>query len=191
MASRFLYPVALNVRGKRCIVVGAGPVGNRKAHALREAGAEVVQLSLEATGPFQPQQLQDAFLVIAATNDHTVNAAIAQAARERHVLLNMASPGDEKDTGDFATMAPVRRGDLLFGITTGGAGPALAAQLRLELERRYPASWADYVALLADCRKLTRSPDVLRQLVHNTTIRARALDGDSAGAREEAMRCLS
>ncbi len=86
-----LYPVALDVAGRRCLVVGGGAVGERRARALIEAGAQVgivapeISAALSAliqqgraahiAAPFMPEHLDGAFLVIAATNDSSVNAA--------------------------------------------------------------------------------------------------------------------
>src|SRR5205085_991699 len=134
------------LRGRRCVIVGGGAVGARKASALCDAGATVVVISPEVTEkvinaaengllthipqPFAPEHLNEAFLAVAATDSPAVNAAVRAAARERGILLNLAADASDKtgdateDPGDFATMATVRRGDLLLALTTGGAGPA-------------------------------------------------------------------
>jgi precorrin-2 dehydrogenase / sirohydrochlorin ferrochelatase len=199
MDSAFLYPVALDVRGKRCVVVGAGPVGQRKAGALHEAGADVVTLSLETTGPFSETQLDGAFLVVAATDKPEVNEAVAQAARARGILLNLAAPGEETDGGDFATMASVRRGSLLVSVTTGGAGPALSARLKRQLQSELGPEWALFTALLAEVRveAKKRIPDPaerarrLRTLAESTSILEKIRAGDLDSAMEEAASCLS
>jgi precorrin-2 dehydrogenase / sirohydrochlorin ferrochelatase len=217
MSSAFLYPVALDVRGRRCVVIGGGNVAARKASALRDAGACVVIVAPETaeetqrlieTGavcllrePFTPSHLEHAFLVIAATDNPDVNDAAARAARERGVLVNLASPGtdDAGDGGDFATMAPVRRGDLLIGITTGGAGPALSARLRREIEERFGPDWEPFVSLLGEMRAEAKAhiadtaarTAALRRLAASDHIREMLAVGDADGAKREAMQCLS
>ncbi len=198
MDSVFLYPVALDVRGKRCVVVGAGPVGKRKTEALREAGADVVVLSLETTGPFVETQLDSAFLVVAATNRPEVNEAVACAARERGVLLNLAAPGEGTEGGDFATMASVRRGSLLLSVTTGGAGPALSARLRRELQSQFGPEWALFTALLSEVRHEAKRriadpaerASRLRTLAESEQILEKIRAGDLDSAMEEAAACL-
>ncbi|MBC8139995.1 MAG: bifunctional precorrin-2 dehydrogenase/sirohydrochlorin ferrochelatase [Armatimonadetes bacterium] len=216
-SSPFLYPVALSVLGRSCVVVGGGAVGARKASALVDAGASVFivspELSAEArelvslgvrhvAKPFEPAFLDGAFLVIAATDVETVNAAIARAARERNVLCNLAAPGDDGHTatGDFATMATVRRGDLIFAVTTGGAGPALSAYLRRELSARYGAEWGDTVLLLGTVRDAAKAAlpgdaertAALRSLAGKAeTIAALIKSGDLNAARQEAWACLT
>lgn len=205
-----LFPVALRLDGRRCAVVGGGAVGRRRAEALLACGAEVLVVdpapvtvpegAIHAAEPFAPDQLDGAFLVVAATSDPSVNAAVAQAARARGALVNLAAAGD--DAGDCIPMAAVRRGDLLVGVTTGGAGPAVAARLRRELEARFTESWTDYTALLAEVRCRAKAsvadPEVraarLRALAADETVFALLASGDAAAARrraEEVALCLS
>ena len=200
MSGSFLYPVALDLSGRRCVVVGGGAVGRRKAEALQAAGAEVFVVSLDTSGPFSPEHLDGAFLCVAATDDPEVNAMVARAARERGVLLNLAAPGtDETEGGDFATMASVVRGSLAIGITTGGAGPAVAARLRRKLQEEYGPEWAMYTALLAEVRAEVqrRFPDPaerterLRALAERESILEKLRAGDIDGALAEVAECLS
>ncbi len=215
----FFYPVALSVRGRRCLVVGGGNVGTRRASSLVEAEAVVTVVAPEATGQirewaaegmltflaelFAPEHLDGAFLAIAATENPAVNAAVRDAAREKGVLLNLAAPAteaeeEESDLGDFATMATVRRGDLLLSVTTGGAGPALSARLRRELEARFGPEWGEYVALLGKMRQAAKAhiPDAkertaaLKRLAEDEGLFARVMGGDYGAAWEEGLECL-
>jgi precorrin-2 dehydrogenase/sirohydrochlorin ferrochelatase len=212
-SSPFLYPVALNVRGRRCVIIGGGSVGVRKASALIAAGAEVTVVAPEASPalrvlaedgrvthiaqPFDPVHLEEAFLVIAATDRSEVNQAVAGAARTRGVLLNLAADTDDAEEGDFAAMASVRRGDLVLGVTTGGAGPALTARIKQDLEGQYGLCWERYVALLGEMRSVAKRdiPDseqrakALRRLAASDTVRTCFTDGHG-NAYEEAMKCL-
>ena len=213
-----LFPLALNVAGRRCVVVGGGPIGERKVRALLEAGANIVVVAptLTAAGlahdvqagrvchlaaPFAPEHLDDAFLVIAATDQPDVNAQVAQAARARGVLVNLAAPSenkDEDDFGDFVTMATVRRGDLLVAVTTGGAGPALAARLKREIDERFGPEWTDFVTLLGSLRAEAKRtlPDeaartaALRRLAASDAVRERIARGDASGAHQLAREIL-
>ncbi len=211
--SPFLYPVALNVRGRRCVVVGGGSVGARKASALLAAGAAVTVVAPQVcpalralakdgsvthiAEPFTPAHLEEAFLVIAATDRSDVNQAAADAARARGILLNLAADTADAEDGDFATMATVRRGDLVLGVTTGGAGPALTARIRQDLEAQYGPHWERYVALLGVMRTIAKRDisdteeraRALRRLASSDTVRSCSADG-SGDAYEEAMKCL-
>jgi len=226
MASPFLYPVALDVTGRLCVVVGGGAVGERKVGALVDAGARVVVIAPDATEgvrahaaqgtltwraePFAAALLDDGddvFLLVAATDNASVNASARDAARARRILFNAAAPifegnadgGDNDAGGDFATMATVRRGDLLVGVTTGGAGPALAARLKRELGAQFGAEWEPYVGLLARVRRdakaricdATARTQALRRVASDDAIFALVAAGDLDGARAEATKCLS
>ena len=193
-----LYPVALNVAGRRCVVVGGGSVAERKVSGLLEADAHVVVISPElrsavlrdkardgeiihSASPFAPELLIGAFLCVAATDNPVVNDAVFRAAQQQKVLCNLAAPafviqanGNEDETaGDFYTMGTVRRGDLLLAVTTGGAGPALSARIRREWDAAFGPEWEPYTRLLRE----------LRTRVHES--------GRDAQTRAEALRCLA
>lgn len=210
-----LYPVALDVRGKTCVVVGGGAVGLRKALGLAEAGADVLVVAPKASeklqgyveegrfryvkASFEPIHLNGAFLVVAATDRPDVNTAVAHAAKTQGALLNLAAPaGEREEEGDFIAMATVRRGDLLLALTTNGAGPALAARLKSDLEERFGPEWGPYVDLLREMRaeayrrydSAEEAARSLRHLVRNDTIREKLAAGDTLAAREEALACL-
>ena len=169
--------------------------------ALAEAGS----LAYLAT-PFAPELLErDTFLVVTAADNPEVNALVAQIAREKRILVNLAAPGEDEESGDssggdFATMATVRRGDLLLALTTGGAGPALTARLRREMEATFGPEWAEYISLLAEMRREAKQRlggdsaarvAALRRLAACEAVRERIAAGDIKGAREEAQACLS
>jgi len=142
-----LYPIFLEVAGARCVVVGAGPVAQRKAQALVAAGASVTVLAPQATAqiqelaasgrlewiaePYQAGHLDGARLVFAATDDAGLNKQIAADAHSRGALVNVAEP---PEAGDFQVPASIKRGDICVAISTGGASPALARKLRETLE---------------------------------------------------------
>ena len=209
------YPLALDVLGRRCVVVGAGAVGRRKAQGFAEAGGVVTLIDPAASPsegedavfatiaePFSAEHLEGALLAVAATDQPEVNARVLEAARARGILVNLAAPAGgeaEEEIGDFVTMAAVRRGDLLIALTTGGAGPALTARLRQQLEEQFGGEWDPYVALLGRVRVWAKDhlPDpserrvALRRLAASDAVRQRLAAGDGDGAWEEALRCIS
>lgn len=157
------YPLVLtNIEAVRCVVVGGGAVAERKVRDLLEGGARPVVVSptltpqleswresgriLHIDRSFEAPDVADAFLVVAATNDPHVNAAVAASCRG---LVNVA---DDPDRGNFHTVATVRRGDLLLTVSTGGSSPALAAHIRRELAERYGESYARLTQVLRTVR---------------------------------------
>jgi len=88
-------------------------------------------------------------LAVVATQDPRVTRAVAIEARSRRVWLNAA---DQPEACDFILPSVIRRGRLLVAVSTGGASPALARAIRLELEARLPAEYAALVEVVASVR---------------------------------------
>lgn len=155
------YPINLNLNDRCCIVIGGGRVAERKVAGLLEYGARVSVVSPELTESLAVLQRQrriewirrvyrqgdllGAFLVIAATDDREVQELIQQEAAERNILLNVV---DVPERCSFILPATVRRGDLTISISTAGNSPALARNLRLELENRFGTEYNILVAIL-------------------------------------------
>lgn len=145
----FAYPVLLELRGRRAVVIGSLALSERKDVALREAGADVEAFANHA---WRPKDLDGAFLCVASSDDPAERDAVARAARERGVLVNVM---DDVPNCDFAAPAVVRRGDLVLAIGTGGRSPALARRIREELEVRYGEEWAETMRVIGAVREET------------------------------------
>jgi precorrin-2 dehydrogenase / sirohydrochlorin ferrochelatase len=178
-----LYPIFLNLDGKRCVVVGGGAVANRKARKLLQARAEVVAISpevkpeLESVAtevhrrPYREGDLEGASLVFAATNRREVNAAVTREARGRGIPVNVA---DEPSEGDFALPSVLRRGQLQVAVSTGGASPTLARRVRNELESAFDSEWAGVVEALGRARRNgRRAEEELEEVVEECLSRLR------------------
>lgn len=140
-----LLPVALDVHGRLCLVVGGGPVGARKLHSLLDCGAQATLISpvlseeAEALVPackylqreWRSGDCRGFSLVWACTPSREVNEAIAREAREAGVWCGVSGPGEG---GGLHGASAVRRGSVCVGITTGGASPALARHLKQRVE---------------------------------------------------------
>ena len=159
------YPAFLDLRGRRCVVVGGGAVGERKTAQLLAAGAVVTVVSPAVTPavrawaaegsvewrerPYAPGDLTGAFAAIAGTDDTQANIAVREAAAREGVLLNVV---DDAPSCDFIAPAVVERGAVTIAVSTGGASPALARKLREALERWPALAWADAAETLAQAR---------------------------------------
>ncbi len=160
------YPAFLNLTGRRCVVIGAGEVAERKVATLLQAGALVTVVSPDGTAeiahraqvgevtwrrrPYQAGDLRDAWLAIAATDDASVNRAIAREAEERHVLLNVI---DVPSLCGFIAPSIVQRGDLTIAISTAGKSPAMARRVRREVERLFPPEYGELLDIVAEIRE--------------------------------------
>lgn len=160
------YPLFAIIADKPCLVVGGGAVGERKVLDLVAAGAKVTVVSPAFTpklaelagqglitavaGDFHPAQVDGMVLVIGATDDTEVNRQVSAAAQARGVFVNIV---DAPELCTFIVPAQVRRGDLTVAISTGGASPALAKRLRLELENYLQEDYGPFLALLQAIRE--------------------------------------
>jgi siroheme synthase-like protein len=142
----FGYPVALDVAGRRCLVVGQGPLAEEKAKGLLEAGASVAVIAPSA---YRRGDLAGAFLVIAATGDPALNGAVFEEAETERVLCNAV---DDVDHCHFAAPSVLRRGELTVAVSTGGRAPALAKRLRTELQERLGPELGALTDLLGELR---------------------------------------
>jgi len=159
------YPIFAVIEDKPCLVVGGGAVGERKVADLMAAGARVTVVSRTLTPElaalasrgeisylpedFRAAQVEGMALVMAATDDPEVNAAVSAAAQARAIWVNVA---DAPEYCTFIVPAQVRRGDLTLAISTGGASPALARQVREELQQHFGPEYAPYLDLLQRVR---------------------------------------
>ena len=138
----FNYPVFLNLTGINVLVVGGGPVALRKATGLAQAGAIVTVIAPQLLDGFETVTKRieqrsyrqgDAAkyqLVITATNDPTVNGLVAAEARANQVWVNSA---DDPSNCSFILPAIARRGLVTVAVSTNGASPSLARQLRTDI----------------------------------------------------------
>jgi precorrin-2 dehydrogenase / sirohydrochlorin ferrochelatase len=145
----FAYPVNLEVTGRTAVVIGEDAVAQGKDRALASAGARVV---VRSESDWRPEDLDGAFLCVAASSDPEIREAVFRAARERGVLVNVM---DDVARCDFAAPAVVRRGDLTITVSTGGRSPALARRLRERLERQFGPEWAEALEALGEVRAET------------------------------------
>ena len=113
------YVACLDVRGRRCLVVGSGPMADEKVAGLRAAGADVV-----AAAEYEPSLLDDVWLVVVANGD---GERIYADASERRIFCNVA---DVPELCSFILPALHRRGPITVAVSTAGASPALAQHLR-------------------------------------------------------------
>lgn len=164
-AASVYYPILLNIQGKKCLVVGGGEVALRKAQMLVEHGAnveivsptfcpELNQLVKDGTiqaihRDYQTEDLNDAFLAVAATDDIKTNEKVATEARKIGILVNVV---DKPDISDFIVPSYFRRGDIIVAVSTSGRSPALARKIRGELERDFKAEYAQLAVIANEVR---------------------------------------
>ena len=160
------YPVFIELEGKTALVFGGGRVAERKIETLLDYGALICIISKVLTDKlkalveadevqhigedFRDKHLDNAFLVIAATDDRRLNRKISERARKRDLLVNVV---DQPSDCNFIVPSIVKRGDFLIAISTSGKSPALAKKIRKELETQFGSEYKTFMILMGRLRK--------------------------------------
>ena len=158
-------PIFADIRNKPVLIVGGGDVAARKIELLRRAGAHVTiaarelceeLTALEKSGAvswiakdYQPSQLDNAWLVIAATDDGELNARVFTDASERRLLANVV---DDQPKCSFIFPSIVDRSPLVVAISSSGTAPVLARLLREKLEALLPANLGQMAEIAGEWR---------------------------------------
>lgn len=165
-----LYPLFLDLSRKAVLIAGCGPVGLRKARSLAACKPRVIEIvdplpppagELEKltakanvvlkTRPFNNSDLEDKFLVFAATGNQAVNIEIARLCREKDILCNLA---DAPAASDFFTPAHFYSDGLTVAVSTGGQSPALAARIKREIEEWLTGRYTGLIPIMGRLRPL-------------------------------------
>ncbi len=196
------YPILLNLRGRRVVVVGGGRVAARKVRELlsEEALITVISPALHPElcaldqhigvrqEPYAPGMLEALHpaLVFAATDSAEVNRQVVDEARTLGILVNTA---DDPHQSDFTNMATSRRGEITISVATGGASPLLAAFLRDLLDESIGDEYVALAGIMGELRPRVRTEVKAKQRprLWHTILASPALSllrsGDEAGAR--------
>jgi len=192
-------PAFHNVRGKLCLVVGGGEIATRKAGVLLEAGATVRVVAPEiepelARQPgvepivarFEPQHLEGAMMVIAATNDREVNRQVSELAQSHKLPVNVV---DDPELCSFIMPAILDRSPLMVAFSSGGGSPVLTRMMRGKLETVIPQNYSRLAAFAVRFRELVKevvsNPPKRRIFWENAldgVVAERVLAGDEEGA---------
>ena len=160
------YIACLRLKGRRCLVVGGGDIGLEKVEGILTCSGDVTLVAPEAhpalreyaeegsirweqRGYAGPQDLEGAFLAIAASNDSEVNIRVFEDAEARAMLVNVV---DVPPLCNFILPAIVRSGPLAIAISTAGASPALAKRMKREIADSFGEPYARLAIMLNDAR---------------------------------------
>lgn len=172
------YPVLLDLRGRRVVVVGGGAVAGGKVAALRDAEATITVVAPEATPAiaalaaegsvthvrraYRDGDLQGAMLAIAAADDADVNAAVWHEANARGIFVNAV---DDPPHCSFILPSVARQGALIVAVSTSGHAPALAVRLRERIARDLGPEYGRFLELAGGVREelARRVPEFARR----------------------------
>lgn len=206
-----LFPIFLNLQDKNCLIIGGGPVAERKARSLVECGARVRLVSPQVTPGladmagsglldwkvqnYEEQDLEGMVLVFIATDQTGVNQKVARACSLRGILVNAV---DDPPHCDFYVPSILRRQSLVLAVSTEGKSPLFARKLREELEEIIPDDYGRFVEMLGRIRDQIkdRIPDIeQRQAVFAELLSPEMLGWLKAGKedliKERVEKCIS
>jgi siroheme synthase-like protein len=202
------YPVFLDIAGKPVVVIGGGEVALRKVEGLLDAGAHVTVVSpalhrdLEAfvaegrvrhiAREYSPDDLEGYLIAFVATDDRSVNAAVAREGKGRGVWVNAV---DDPANCDFIVPGIVRRGDIIVAVSTSAGSPAMARKLREDLEEFLSEEYALMLDVVAQVRRELRDRGfAVEPQVWNAALDAEMkrllTGGDVEGAKQRLLRSL-
>lgn len=159
-------PLFFDLKGRKALIVGGGEVALRKARLVARAQAQVSVISLELhdgikeiieqskgeliEGRYDGQDLSGYALVVAATDDQSINKAVSADAKKAGIPVNVV---DQPDLCSFIFPAIVDRSPVIAAVSSGGASPVLARLLRAKLEAVIPASYGRLASLAEKYRQ--------------------------------------
>jgi precorrin-2 dehydrogenase/sirohydrochlorin ferrochelatase len=165
-ACRRYYPIFVDLRGKKVLIVGGGNVARRKIESLLAHGATVELIAKEmspqvaawvekgliehAGQDFSESRLESFFMVIAATNDASLNRRVSRKAQEHGLLINVV---DQPSDCNFIVPSVLRRGDLVVAVSTSGKSPAFARKIREDLEQHFGDEIESFLTLMGYLRE--------------------------------------
>lgn len=159
-----MIPLLINLKGRQVLVVGAGLVATRRIRALLKEGARVFCVSLNAEEDLQqlasnrffwqqkkyePSDLEEMDLVIAATDDQDMNETIKRDCEKVGLLCSRV---DCHQDSDVIFPSVIRRGKLTISVCTEGASPTLTKEIVHTLSHQYDESYAEKIELLSVLR---------------------------------------
>ena len=160
------FPVFLDLNNRHCLVIGGGSVASRKVNNLLKADAKVIVISPQVSDEikqlaseekitliereYETSDIAVAFLVVAATDNSSVNEQIATQANNANTMVNVA---DNAKLCSFIFPSVLDRSPVTIAVSTGGASPVLARQLRMKLETMVPSACGRLAAITEEYRE--------------------------------------
>ena len=163
-------PLFIETTGKKCLIVGGGKVASRKLIPILKAKMKVTLISPEVIEEielnfhknknlkiikrkFKPEDIEDQFLIIAATNEKTTNQKIAKLSKDNNILVNMA---EDSLSGNTLIPSVVDRDPIKIAVSSGAASPILTRLVKTKLETVIPYSFSKLADIMMEYRDVVK-----------------------------------
>ena len=163
-------PLFIETTGKKCLIVGGGKVASRKLIPILKAKMKVTLISPEIIEEielnfhennnlkiikrkFEPEDIKDQFLIIAATNEKTTNQKIAKLSKDNNILVNMA---EDSLSGNTLIPSVVDRDPIKIAVSSGAASPILTRLVKTKLETVIPYSFSKLADIMMEYRDVVK-----------------------------------
>ncbi len=156
------FPFFVELKDKKCLVVGGGNVALRKIEKLLLFGVEITAAAMDfcegmerlegvtlVRKPFSPEMIDGMFFVVAASDIHSVNSEISRVCREKNIPVNVV---DDPELCTFIFPALITDGSFTAGISTGGSSPAAAVYMKEKLQALVPENFGVILDFMSDLR---------------------------------------
>jgi uroporphyrin-III C-methyltransferase/precorrin-2 dehydrogenase/sirohydrochlorin ferrochelatase len=163
-------PIFFNIQNRPCVVIGGGDVATRKVSMLLKANAAITLYSPEichelkamaddnkivyVNAHFSPNQLSGACMVIAATDDETVNISVSEAAKAQNIPVNVV---DAPALCTFTMGSIIDRSPIVIAISSEGNAPVLARYIRAKIETMLPAAYGRIADIAGEFRDAVKA----------------------------------
>ncbi|MGB5607422.1 MAG: siroheme synthase CysG [Gammaproteobacteria bacterium] len=199
-------PIFLKLENRPVLVVGGGKVAARKVTLLMRAEARVtlvapalcseIRVHAEAGAlqylerEFRAEDMQDAVLVIAATDDGQLNQRVSELAHQQRIPVNVV---DDRQLCSFIMPSIIDRSPVQIAVSTGGASPVLARLLRTRLESFIPSAYGRLARLVEEFRQRVKErfrKEAQRRYFWESVLQGRVAELLFAGQEEQARQAL-
>ena len=159
-------PIFINLRQKKCLVVGGGSVALRKINLLLKAQTKIECIALDfcddlialsksndidlVTKHFEPEDIQNHSVIISATNDKSLNIQVSKMAHEFRIPVNVV---DSPDLSSFIMPSIVDRSPVVIAVSSAGRAPVLARIIRAKLETIIPSAYGELAEMAGQFRE--------------------------------------
>lgn len=162
------FPMFIDMEEKECVIIGGGLVAYRKVEALLEFGARITLVARNICNEienladriqikikhYESVDIEQADVVIAATNDKDLNTRISREAKERKIPVNVV---DVLEECTFIFPAYLKKGDVTIGITSSGKSPIMSQRIKKIIDKALPPFLEELTNTLGNVRQIVKN----------------------------------